>query len=35
MEQGWIPVAEQLPPVETEVYVTARRKYRDWSYVKI
>ena len=35
MEQGWIPVVEQLPPVETEVYVTARRKYRDGTYREI
>lgn len=35
MEQGWIPVAEKLPQVETEVYVTARRKYRDGTYREI
>lgn len=35
MEQRWIPVAEQLPPVETEVYVTAGRKYRDGTYREI
>lgn len=38
-EREWnrdgIPVAEQLPQVETEVYVTARRKYRDGTYREI
>lgn len=28
---GWIPVSEKLPPVETEVYITAKRKYKDGS----
>lgn len=35
MEQGWIPVAEQLPQVETEVFITAKRKYRDGTYREI
>lgn len=35
MEQRWIPVAEQMPPVETEVIITARRKYKDGTYREI
>lgn len=26
---GWIPCSERLPQVETEVYIVAKRKYRD------
>ena len=29
MENNWIPVAERLPEVETEVLITAVRKYKD------
>ncbi len=29
MESNWIPVAERLPEVETEVLITAVRKYMD------
>ena len=25
---GWIPCSERLPPVETEVFIVAKRKYR-------
>lgn len=25
---GWIPCSEQMPPVETEVFIVAKRKYR-------
>ena len=29
MPTGWIPCSERLPQVETEVYIVAKRKYRD------
>lgn len=35
MEQRWIPVAEQMPPVETEVLITARRRYTNGTYMEI
>ena len=35
MEQKWIPVAEQMPPVETEVLITARRRYTSGTYREI
>lgn len=35
MEQRWIPVAEQMPPVETEVLITARRRYTSGTYMEI
>lgn len=28
-KQGWIPCSEKMPPVETEVFILAKRKYRD------
>ena len=35
-KQGWIPCSEQLPPVETEVYILAKRKYKggDCKYIR-
>ncbi len=35
MEQRWIPVSERLPEAETEVFITAKRKYRDGTYGEI
>ena len=35
MEQRWIPVSERLPQTETEVFITAKRKYRDGAYREI
>lgn len=35
MEQRWIPVAEQMPPVETEVLITARRRCTFGTYMEI
>ena len=35
MEQRWIPVSERLPQTETEVFITAKRKYRDGTYREI
>lgn len=35
MEQRWIPVTEQMPPVETEVLITARRRYTSDTYREI
>ena len=35
MEQRWIPVSERLPETETEVFITAKRKYRDGTYREI
>ena len=35
MKQRWIPVAEQMPPVETEVLITARRRYTSGTYMEI
>ncbi len=32
---GWIPVSERLPDPETEVLITARRKYKSGGYVDI
>lgn len=32
MEQKWIPVSERLPQPETEVMVTAIRRYRDGAF---
>ena len=29
---GWIPCSEKMPPVETEVFILARRKFKDGSY---
>ncbi len=27
-KNGWIPCSKQMPPVETEVFIVAKRKYR-------
>lgn len=35
MEQKWIPVAEQMPQVETEVFITAIRKYKGGTHREI
>ena len=32
---GWIPVSERLPKCETDVYIQAKRKYRDGSIKNI
>lgn len=32
---GWIPVTERLPDPETEVLITARRKYKSGGFVDI
>ena len=29
---GWITCSEKMPPVETEVFILARRKFKDGSY---
>lgn len=29
---GWILCSEKMPPVETEVFILARRKFKDGSY---
>lgn len=31
----WIPVTEQMPPVETEVFITTRRRYTSGTYREI
>lgn len=32
---GWIPCSEKMPPVETEVFILAKRKLRNGDYVYI